>query len=155
MDRNGAAAVEMALVLPLMLTLMFGSFEMGHYFWNEHKVVKGVRDAARFAGRQSFSKFDCSAVIDSTVETQIKNIARTGQVTGGAAIVVGWVDDDITVEADCDNSVDQGIYAQRADGALVVTVSATVSYVSLFQTLGFEASGLSLSASSQSPVMGI
>ena len=32
-DRNGAAAAEMALVAPLLLILMFGSFEVGKFLW--------------------------------------------------------------------------------------------------------------------------
>jgi Flp pilus assembly protein TadG len=41
-NENGAAGAEMALMVPLLVILMFGSFEMGNFFWNEHKVVKAV-----------------------------------------------------------------------------------------------------------------
>ena len=154
-DQRGAAAAEMALILPLLMTLMFGSFELGNYFWNEHKVVKGVRDAARFAGRQPFSKFSCSAVTDSTVETQIKNLARTGQLASGTAKINGWTNTDVTVGVSCNSATQTGIYKGIATGAPIVTVSATVTYRSLFATLGFDASNLTLNASAQSAVMGI
>jgi Flp pilus assembly protein TadG len=154
-DRSGAAAAEMVLVMPLLLVLIFAGFEGGNYFWNEHIVVKAVRDGARFAGRQSFGKFDCASVTDATVETQIKNLTRTGQTTGGTARVSGWVDTDITVSVSCDATTTTGIYAERPGGAPVVTVTATVPYTSLFGALGFDTSGLNLAASAQSAVMGI
>ena len=50
-DSRGAAAAEMALVLPLLLVILFGSLELGNYFMNEHTLIKAVRDGARFAGR--------------------------------------------------------------------------------------------------------
>ena len=45
---TGAAAAEMALVLPILIALMFGSFELGNYFLNQHVVTKAVRDGLRF-----------------------------------------------------------------------------------------------------------
>lgn len=50
-NRVGTAATEFALTLPLMLALIFGSMEAGHFFWTQHKIVKSVRDGARFASR--------------------------------------------------------------------------------------------------------
>lgn len=145
----------MALMVPLLVTLMFGSFELGNYFWSEHKVVKGVRDAARFAGRQSFTKFSCSAVTDTTALTQIKNLARTGQISGGTTKVGGWVDANVTVAVSCASGTQTGIYKGMTNGAPIVTVTAAVAYPSLFQTLGFTSNTLTLNATSQSAVMGI
>jgi Flp pilus assembly protein TadG len=154
-DQRGAAAAELALIVPLLITLMFGSFELGNYFWSEHKVVKGVRDAARFAGRQSFTKFSCSAVTDTTALAQIKNLARTGQISGGTAKIGGWVDGNVTVAVACASGTQTGIYKGMTNGAPIVTVTAAVAYPSLFQRLGFTSSTLTLNASSQSAVMGI
>ena len=55
-NENGAAGAEMALIVPLLVTLMFGSFEMGHFFWNEHKVVKAVRDGITLCGTPVHSR---------------------------------------------------------------------------------------------------
>ncbi|HSG55028.1 MAG TPA: TadE/TadG family type IV pilus assembly protein, partial [Paracoccaceae bacterium] len=50
-DTRASAATEFALSLPMMLALMFVGMEAGHFFWTEHKLVKAVRDGARFAAR--------------------------------------------------------------------------------------------------------
>lgn len=154
-DRQGAAAAEMVLVMPLLMALMFGAFEAGNYFWNEHVVVKAVRDGARFAGRQSFGKYDCASITDAAVATQIKNLTRTGQTSGGAARVSGWTDSQVTITVSCSAGTTTGIYTGHAGGAPVVKVSATVPYTSLFGTLGFNTTGINLVASAQAAVMGI
>src|SRR5687768_3608606 len=81
-NRSGAAAAEMALVAPLLVTIMFGSLEIGKYFWDEHLVVKAVRDGARYAARQNFATMPCNGT--ATNETQIQNLVRYGKtiVTG-------------------------------------------------------------------------
>ena len=58
-DSRGVAAAEMALVTPLLAMIMFGAVELGKYFWDEHLVVKAVRDGARFASRQNFATMPC------------------------------------------------------------------------------------------------
>jgi len=158
-DRSGVAAVEMVLVTPLLMAIIFGAFEAGNFFWNEHVVIKAVRDGARFAGRQSFSKYDCSSVTDAAVATQIKNMTRTGLTTGGTARLMGWTDTQVTISVTCQNNATnystKGIYTNHVGGAPVVTVSASVPYTSLFGTLGFDTTGFNLNASAQSAVMGI
>ena len=161
--QNGAAGAEMALMVPLLMTIMFGTFELSNYFWTEHKVVKGVRDGARYAARLSFSNYTCGgAISDATLETRIKEVTRTGLIAGGTANVADWGNDDVTIEVSCpdaalddseDEAVTTGIYG-NLDNAPIVTVSATVSYTSLFGTLGFDTAELNVSASSQAAVMG-
>jgi Flp pilus assembly protein TadG len=157
--KSGAAAAEMALILPMLIAIMFGGFEGGAYLWTEHKVVKAVRDGARFAARQPFSAFDCdTASLDSAVEAQVQELTRTGAFSGGTAKITGWVNDDIDVEVDCqtgESYSDQGVYATEDSGAIHVTVSATVPYPSLFGTLGFNTTGATVTASANAAVMGI
>jgi Flp pilus assembly protein TadG len=153
-DNSGAAAAEMALVTPFLLILMFGAFELGTYFWVEHIAIKGVRDGARFAGRQSFTKYTCST-IDSATETQVKNLTRTGVLTGGTAKIAGWEDAGVTVTISCPGTpLTTGIYAGQAN-APQVTVSADFNYSSLFRNMGLTTTGLKVRASAQSAVMGI
>src|SRR6478735_9527504 len=102
-DRRGAAAAEMALVAPLLVTIMFGAVELGRYFWAEQLLVKAVRDGARFAGRQNFASMPCGGV--ATNEAQIKNLVRFGKttVTGSdRPRLYNWTDPaTITVQITC------------------------------------------------------
>lgn len=153
----GNAAVEMALVTPLMLGLMAGSFELGNYFLSEHVVVVAVRDGARYASRRPFSDYSCTTATADAVD-KTRNITRTGQIaTGGTARLVNWTSaTTITVSVTCDVTAagTGGIFTNLSGGARIVTVSATVPYQSLFQSMGLGTLGLNLTAQSQAAVMG-
>ena len=167
-DATGSAAAEMALILPLMLVLLLVTFEGGYFLWNEHKVVKGVRDGARYAGRLDFTKYNCGAsTVDATSETSIKNITRTGYVTAdnpnvaGAdnPVIPGWTNAAITVSLNCATGV-SGLYSATSGSAPRVTVSATVPYplsplTAVADALGFNTTGIDLNARAQSAVMGL
>lgn len=157
-DHSASAAAEMALVTPFLILLMFGSLEMGHYFYSQHVVVKAVRDGARFASRQGFDDFTCPSQIDSTVTTDTKNVTRTNQVaSGGDARLPGWTDNSsVVVSLSCDSSVAyQHSMYEGLTAVPVVKVTATVPYKSLFSMIGFgSGSGITLVASSQAAVMG-
>lgn len=49
--QSGAALVEFAISLPLMLILAFGTFESQRLLWSYQAAVAGVRDAARYVAR--------------------------------------------------------------------------------------------------------
>jgi len=55
----------------------------------------------------------------------------------------------------CDTSGDYAGFYTGMAGIPVVTVTATVPYTSLFQTLGFDTTGINIVANSEVPVMGI
>lgn len=159
---RAAAAAEMALVTPLLLILMMGSFELGNFFMNEHKLVKAVRDGARFAGRQAFSSYTCPSTIDSATETKTKNVIRTGLIAGGNSRIVNWTDAHITLALTCPTTANSttltGIYKNAAggnNGIPIVTVSATVPYTPVMASYGFRGVGLNLNATQQSAVMGL
>lgn len=166
--KAGSAVTELALLLPLALLLLFGSVEMGYFFYSQHQVVKGVRDGARYASRQNFGYFDCSNVAlqspaglpaGTTVETEIKNVTRTGRTSGGTPRIPGWGNDpqDVTVTVSCPPSgqeVTGGIYKGRTN-APQVNVSTVVPYPSLFGFLDFLGNGWNIRAEQQSAVMGI
>ena len=157
-DTRGTASVEMALMLPMLVVLLFGGMEGGYYFWSEHRVVKAVRDGARYAGRQSFDQFNCTTTSTTTATRDaIKNLTRTGTLDGtGAPLIPGWVDGNTTVTvAPCNTATATGLFLTQANGAIRVTVSTDVAYRSLFSSLGFTTATLRLRASQQAVVMGL
>lgn len=152
--RRGAAAAEMALILPLALVLLFTMFEGSYYLICEHRVIKGVRDGARYAARLPLSDYACPAATFSGSEATVKNLTRTGLLAGGTSTVSGWVDGDITVSVACSGNAG-GIYVANGGYAPLVTVSTQVVYPSLMGALGFSSNTLYIAASAQSPVVGV
>jgi Flp pilus assembly protein TadG len=64
--RRGTAAVEMAFIAPLIVTLLLGTWEMGRYI----EVQQIVCEAAREGGREASSgKLTNSQVITNTTNT--------------------------------------------------------------------------------------
>jgi len=153
--RHGAAAAEMALLLPFLVILMFGSFETGKYFLDAHTIQKAVRDGARYAARQPFSEMPCGGT--ATDDTEIKNLVRTGTTASGAPPRIPyWTDNStITITIVCDSGQTYsagGVYNTVPGGARRVTVNATVPYNALF---GIPVAGVNVNANSQAAVMGI
>jgi len=159
-DRSGSAAVVMALVTPLLLLLMFSTFELGYFFLSEHVVDKAVRDAARYAARLPYADYpSCAVPAGGVAEQQTQRIARFGDPSGtGTARLAGWTSDaDTTVTISCDNSSSYGtggIYSDFPNGAPVITVSATVPYNTMFGRMGLGPATLNLNARSQAAVIG-
>ena len=165
-DVRAAAAAELALVLPLLLIIMFGAFEIGNYFLDEHILVKGVRDGARFAARQNFSNYSaCSGAVGNPVLSDTRNVVKTGLVSGGTDRLPYWAATTISVTMTCTTTAGGqtmgGIYTGNKNsagaliGAPIVTVSATVPYTPVLRSFGFRGVGLNLNASEQAAVMGI
>lgn len=160
-SQNGAAGAEMALVMPLLITVMFGAFEMGNYFWSEHQVIKSVRDAARFASRQSafYSPTTCNpGLVTGTPAPDIDKIARYGKLSvtvSDKPKIYGWTTP-VTVTLLCPAiGTYSGIYQGKTAVPVVEVAATAVPYTSLFKVLGFTSNTPTLSASSQSAVTGI
>ena len=175
-DRTASAATEMALITPLLVTLLFGGFEAGYYFWNAHKMVKAVRDGSRFAARMPLDAFDCSgsgafaspAIVvpvgasgNPTVEQAIKNVTRTGAVDGNnPTMVPNWTNAQVFVTVTCDDTdaggtdMTTGIF-HDFDKVIRVRIVGQASYQPLFSTLGFDTGGIGLRAASHAVVMGL
>ena len=155
-DRSAAAAVEMAMSLPILLALAYATFEMGNYFRTEHVVQKAVRDAARYAARLPMTNYP-SCAPTSTAEEQIRRVARTGVPDGTQANRIHtWSADNMTtVTLTCDTSgTYSGVFQAFPNGAPVITVTSTVPYGSLWGNLGFGAMNLSVYGRSQAAVFG-
>ena len=157
-DQSATAAAEMALVMPIFVALIFGTFEFGHFFMSEHIVQKSVRDAARYAARLPLTNYSGCAV-GGTALTNIQNVAKAGDPDGDSdndgspdQRLQGWTDAAMTsVTVACDTSGSyKGVYEDFPMGAPVITVSATVPYPTFFATLGMGTATTSRCAAGQS-----
>lgn len=169
-NERGAAATEMALLVPLLLTLIFGGFEAGHFVWTQHKLAEAVRDGARFAARLPIDELcnkDVSNISDDAKD-QIILLTRTGQLSDpdSRPKVPGWPVSKVEVELDCkpDMTLSTGIYADLGSdsdgnplrGPIVGVTANKVAYPSVLHGLGFDfLAGIELSATSYAPVIGL
>jgi Flp pilus assembly protein TadG len=131
---GGAAAVEFALLLPLMMILLFGFLEVGRLIWDYHIVTASVRDAARYAAR-----FDASCAAGGALVgdlARIKRLARTGSVDGTTPLIPGWTNDaTVTVTVTCVDNPGGTTWTGRYKGMTQfprVTVSAAAPHRTLF-----------------------
>jgi Flp pilus assembly protein TadG len=174
-DQSASAAVEMALVTPLLLAILFGAAEMGNFFMTEHVVEKAVRDGARYAARLPLaSAYDCPTTVfaDPNATNNIINVTETGAVSGSGFArlpasywnrTCGADTQTITVNVTCvhkddidtENTGNTGIYTGLNGDIPVVTVSARVKYLSVLGTLGFNTTNLCLNAESKAALQGL
>ena len=155
---RGSPAAEFVLALPIMFALLFGGLEAGHFFWTEHKLIKSVREGARYASRLPVEDLceGANVVMSSDIEDNIQNVTATGTLDGATVKVPGWDPDDVEVTVGCQGFVATGMYTGLGEAGPMITVaSGTVTYPSMFEALGFIDSSFQLSARSSSAVMGI
>src|SRR5438105_6563722 len=160
-DNAGNAAAEMAMVAPLLLILMLGCTELGNFFWNEHTLIKAVRDGARFAGRQPFANYSaCTGSPGGTVVSDTQNVVMYGALSGTNKLTPNISAGNITVTQSCTTTAGgqtmKGLYTGDTSGAHVVSVKATVTYRPVIAVaLGFSGVGTQLYAESQAAASGL
>ncbi len=74
---RGAAVVEFALVLPLLLMLVLGAIDWGWYFYTREVVTNAAREGAR-AGSVSAVGTDAITAASSAATTYLSNLSLTG-----------------------------------------------------------------------------
>lgn len=59
-SQRGASLVEMAIVVPILLLIVFGIIEFGFLFYRQIGVNQGVREAARAAVVNNYASSGCA-----------------------------------------------------------------------------------------------
>lgn len=159
-DQRGSPSAEFVLILPALMALMFGGFEAGHFVWTQHKLIKAVREGARYAARLPVDSFcdGADADFDSAAESDIKSVTVTGRLPAdaGSAAVPGLTADNVIVAPACAAYVDTGIYSDLGVAGPVVTVSVSgVGYPSLFAQMTGLDGGVTMAAKASAPVIGL
>jgi Flp pilus assembly protein TadG len=49
--QEGTAAVEFAIILPILLVLTLGALDMGHMYYIDHLITNASREGARYAAK--------------------------------------------------------------------------------------------------------
>ena len=167
---RGAAAVEIALVAPLLLAILCGSVEIGNYFMNQHTLVTGVRDGARFAARQAFGQYTgcggTATAVPTTVSDNTKLLVRKGSLDSSASdLLPNWASGTatFTVTMVCNTTAGgvtmEGIYSGNSVGTVgaapTVLVTARLPYRPILSSFGWRGVGYYLNASQEAAVAGI
>lgn len=82
----GAAAVEFALVLPLLAVLLFGIIDFGRMFWEQVTLTSAAREGVRVL---ALGETDPTVVRDKTVDAASGISADDITVTVDGSVVTG------------------------------------------------------------------
>ncbi len=150
-DRDGSALLEAAVLTPVLFVLVVGVYEFSWYFYRQHLISTGVRDAARYLARTNLDN-PCSSAANQTIA---KNIATMN--SDGGARVAGWTASNVTIACTPVSSVVCGAETPcvlnsgpNAYDVYIVTVST--SYTP--STLGFGFPAPSIVVSHQERAVG-
>ena len=93
--QRGLVVVELAIILPLIILIMFATAELGRAFYQYTTLTKAIEAGTRYYA---------SAVNDLTITTDkvltTKNLIATASPDGsGAAVLPGFSTSDVTVDA--------------------------------------------------------
>jgi Flp pilus assembly protein TadG len=106
--QSGLAMVEFAFSAPVLLLLMFGTFEFGHFLIQYSTLNDAVRNAARYVSGKALAGTDSLLVSGAAwapLVTQGTNLAVFGNIGGtGAAVLPSLNAGDITVSEDTANN---------------------------------------------------
>ena len=111
MDKSGAAGVEFALVLPLLVILAFGAIEMGWMIWQHEIITKGVRDGVRYLTRVPVT---CTSVgsggtFSSADQQAAINLVKTGTTSSANPILRAYDSATFTIDVDCRDAASLGL----------------------------------------------
>jgi Flp pilus assembly protein TadG len=81
-EEHGAAVVEFALVVPVLMLLVFAIIDFGRALWTMNVLTSGVREGARAASVQATRTAMDSAAARHTAD-YINRVLGAGTVTSG------------------------------------------------------------------------
>ena len=112
---RGVAMVEMVIVLPLLLFMIFATAEFGRAFMQYNTLTKSVRDSTRFVAEYAMLGQTQTINIDPVLRARAQNLVVYGSVAAGTLtpLLPGLTPADVQIAA---SSADD------------ITVTATYAY---------------------------
>lgn len=150
-SQDGAAVVEFALCLPLLI-LFFGLIiEFGRLYWGYQSAVAGVRDASRYLARVAPIEICQSGGSLSSHETALKSIIESDR--SGAMVLPKQVSvTGVTASHNCVTGTYRTSPAPVATVAAQITVQFPLGF--LLDIFGQPISSLTTTVSDSSRVFG-
>ncbi len=84
---RGAAAVEFALLLPLLMVILLGTIDWGYYFFVEQVVTNAAREGARVGSLTPAGTATADATSASDAQTAAQSYLTAGGLDGAKATV--------------------------------------------------------------------
>jgi Flp pilus assembly protein TadG len=116
---SGVAAVEMALTLPLVLTLLTGTWEVGRILETEQILNVGAREAARQAGSGLLTDSQVQQVAINYIRSALGD--TSGTMTRNLAVTV-------TVYPASSPTTPESIDASQANSLDLIVISVSIPY---------------------------
>jgi hypothetical protein len=88
-DNEGSALLEGAILLPVLVALMFGVYEFSWFFYQQHVMAAGLREAARYLARSS-NPCDPASPAWAADAALAQRLASTGRLVDAPARIKGW-----------------------------------------------------------------
>jgi Flp pilus assembly protein TadG len=139
--QRGVAAVELALVLPLLLAIGFAITEFGRGIYTYNTLAKSARDAARYLSTQAQGD---QIVGTTTTWITARNLVVYGNPAGTGSPLVPGLDSSnmVTMVKICDASITacQATHLNQGTFPAINTVSVTISgytFTPVLDILGF------------------
>jgi hypothetical protein len=150
-NSEGSALVEGAFVVPVLIVLLFGVYEFSWFFYQQHVISTGLRDAARYLARTR-DACDFNSAVWGASQENAKSLATTGSIGGGSARVKGWVAAMVVPRcSQVDNSLPARGQSAYRGGPIIYVVTLSTRFVDpslgFFGLLGLPAPIISVSHS--------
>jgi Flp pilus assembly protein TadG len=147
----GAALVEFAILLPMLLLVFAVMIEGGRLMWSYQTTVAGVRDAARYLARVASSDICITGAGVSSYTGDLENIVRNS-VSGDAIFPSGITVNSVTPSISCI----AGTYRVSPAPIAQVTASLTITFpfASVFSLAGQSLGTITTTVTDQSKVFG-
>ncbi|QEH32961.1 TadE-like protein [Aquisphaera giovannonii] len=118
-DRRAAAAVEMAVCLPLVLTMLIGTWELGRILEMQQFLNAGAREAARQAGSGLMTNSQVQQVALNYVKNALGD--TSGTRTQHLAVTITVYDADIPSTA-------KAVDVSQADALDLLEIQVSIPY---------------------------
>ena len=87
-EERGAALVEFALVLPILLVILLGILDFGLYYYNDLQLTHAARDAARYLSvgkvAEANDAIDGASLVSTTITSRAVDAGSTGNEATGS-----------------------------------------------------------------------
>jgi len=132
---RGVAVVEMVIVLPILLFMIFATAEFGRAFMQYNTLTKSVRDSTRFLAEYAMMGQNQTINIDAILRGRVQNLVVYGSVAAGtlSPLLPGLTPANVTVAAaSADDITVTATYAYQPISPLINRFGVGADSSSLF-----------------------